>query len=405
MEPQIRPARPDEMDQFHAITAYVFNGNHGDEPDHGDFRPTPSDWTLCAFVDGRMVTTFATIPFTARFNGVAAKLGGVSAVGTRPEYRRQGLMGRIMRQAIAEMRDRGQFVAALWASQAAIYQRYGFALATHNMHYTWDPADIHFTAAAPSEGTCQRYRPEDGMTIIRQVYTRFVEQRMLPLQRSDVLWTRAVLSTNPANGPNHIVVYTNAADEPQGYMVYTLRRGKVAHASRPQELVIRDVGWLTPEAYLALWNFIAKHDLVGRVHVRRLPVDDPTPVFVQEPRLLHAELHEGIWLRLTDVVGALEARGYAAAGRLIIEVGGDDIADWNNRVVQVETDGVTTQVTPSSRMPEIRLGIAALAALYSGKRTAYTLANWGLLRGDAPAIATASQLFQPRYAPHCPDHF
>ena len=43
MEPQIRPARPDEMDQFHAITAYVFNGNHGNEPDHADFRSTPSD--------------------------------------------------------------------------------------------------------------------------------------------------------------------------------------------------------------------------------------------------------------------------------------------------------------------------------------------------------------------------
>jgi predicted acetyltransferase len=352
-----------------------------------------------------MVTTFATIPFTAHCNGVAAKLGGVSAVGTRPEYRRQGIMGRIMRQAIAEMRDRGQCVAALWASQAAIYQRYGFALATHNVHYTLDPADIHFMAAAPSEGACQRYQPEEGLTLIKQVYTRFVEPRMLALHRSDMLWTRAVLNTNPANGPTHIVVYTAAADGPQGYMVYTLRRGKVDHASRSQELVIRDVGWLTPEAYLALWNFIAKHDLVGRVHVRRLPVDDPTPVFVQEPRLLHAELHEGIWLRLTDVVGALEARGYASAGRLIIEVGGDDIADWNNGVVQVETVGVTTQVTPSSLTPDIRLGIAALAALYSGKHTAYTLANWGLLRGDASALATAGQLFQTRYAPHCPDHF
>jgi predicted acetyltransferase len=403
MDLQIRPARPDEMDQFYALIAYVFNGNH--EPDRSDFRPTPPDWTLCGFVDGRMVTTFATIPFTARFNGVAAKLGGVSAVGTRPEYRRQGIMGRIMRQAIAEMRDRGQFVAALWASQAAIYQRYGFALATHNMHYTLDPADIHFTAAAPREGTCQRYHPEDGLPIIKQVYTRFVEQRTLALHRSDMLWTRAVLSTHPADGPNHIVVYTDAADVPQGYMVYTLRRGQVDHAARSQELVIRDIGWLTPEAYLALWHFIAKHDLVGRARAIRLPADDPTPAFVQEPRLLHATLHEGIWLRLTDVVGALEARGYVSPGHLIIEVEGDDIADWNNGVVQVETDGVTTRVTPSRLTPEIRLGAAALAALYSGHRTAHTLANWGLLRGDARALTTAGQLFQTRYAPHCPDHF
>ncbi|MEE8304465.1 MAG: GNAT family N-acetyltransferase [Candidatus Tectomicrobia bacterium] len=82
MEAQIRPARPDEMDQLGVIGAYVYAGRYGDTTDNMVSQSTLPDWTLCAFVDGRMVTSLATIPFTARFNGMAAKLGGISAVGT-----------------------------------------------------------------------------------------------------------------------------------------------------------------------------------------------------------------------------------------------------------------------------------------------------------------------------------
>ncbi len=113
MEAQICPARPDEMDQLGVIGAYVYAGRYGDTTDNMVSQSTLPDWTLCAFVDGRMVTSLATIPFTARFNGMAAKLGGISAVGTLPEYRRQGFVRRIMQQAIADMRDRGQYVTAL----------------------------------------------------------------------------------------------------------------------------------------------------------------------------------------------------------------------------------------------------------------------------------------------------
>ncbi|MFL2523524.1 MAG: GNAT family N-acetyltransferase [Candidatus Azotimanducaceae bacterium] len=53
-------------------------------------------------------------------------MAGISVIGTRPEYRRQGLVRTIMTRAFAEQRERGQTLAGLWASQAAIYQRYGF---------------------------------------------------------------------------------------------------------------------------------------------------------------------------------------------------------------------------------------------------------------------------------------
>ena len=54
-------------------------------------------------------------------------------------------------------------------------------------------------------------------------------------------------------------------DQARGYVVYTLRADKVAHAARGQEIVIRDLVWLDLDAYRSLWHFVGQHDLVGRV--------------------------------------------------------------------------------------------------------------------------------------------
>jgi predicted acetyltransferase len=144
---------------------------------------------------------------------------------------------------------------------------------------------------------------------------------------------------------------------------------------------------------------------VGRVRYDTAPLDDPAPEFFEEPRLLYPQLIEGIWMRIIDVTGALQARGYTTAGRLVLDIVGDDLADWNNGVFSLETDGETGQVTRTTDAPHIRLSIKALASLYSGFRTAQTLANWGLLAGDRRGIEAADRLFRTMHLPHCPDHF
>ena len=405
MEATIRPARDNEMDQYGAIAAYVYAGRFGNTPDNIVSQATHPDWTLCAFINGRMVSTFATIPFTVRLNGKAAKLGGVSGVGTLPEYRRRGFVRQITCRAFADMRDRGQFVTALWASQAAIYQRYSFALSTQNLGYTLDPQDIRFTVPHKPQGTYQRHGQEDGFPIIRQLYMDFIKTRTGYLHRAKALWLNNALAGNAPEGPVHLVVYSDAQACAQGYLVYTVHSQKVPNAARPQEMVIRDFVWLTQDAYLSLWQFVTRHDLVGRVRYNTAPLDDPAAEFFEEPRLLYPRVAEGIWMRIIDVAGALQARGYTTSGRLVLAIGGDDIAEWNNSTFSLETDGNTTQVSRTTAAPNISLSIKALASLYSGFRNARTLANWGLLTGDGPGMDAADRLFRTLYVPHCADNF
>ena len=156
MNVEIRPLTAGEMGQLGELGGYVYGGSFGDGPDNVVATANLPDWTLCALIDGKLVSSFTAIPFTMRANGNSVALAGVSTVGSQPEYRRQGVLRRIQTQAFADMRDRGQSLAALWASQAAIYQRYGYAMTTVLRSYRVDTTDITFHDGLWGSGHVER---------------------------------------------------------------------------------------------------------------------------------------------------------------------------------------------------------------------------------------------------------
>jgi predicted acetyltransferase len=399
---EIRPARADEMDQFGAVTEYAYAGAFGSGIDNvvtGNNRP---EWTLCAFVDGRMATTYSVLPLTMLANGRPVALGAVSAVGTLPEYRRRGLLRRITLQSFADMRSRGQSVAALWASQAAIYQRYGYALASAQLAYRIEARDVGFADGDGGSASMVREFGDAGFDTVKRIYIEFVAARTGYLHRAKPLWLNNALSTT--QGPVHIAVASRDTG-PVGYVIYQLRDGASGHFTRNQEIIVRDLAWLDADAYRSLWSWLGRHDLVGQIGWARAPIDDPAAELFVEPRLLHAELRDGIWLRVVDVAAALAARGYAAHGALTLEVAADELAPWNGGRYHLDAGADGAAVRSTTATADLRLTIKALASLYSGYRSARQLRNWGLLDGDDAAVARADGLFATRYAPHCPDTF
>ena len=66
MKVEIRPARQEEMFDLGAVVAYVYAGAFGDEADNVAAQTNKPEWTLCAFVDGVMASTFSTLPLSMR---------------------------------------------------------------------------------------------------------------------------------------------------------------------------------------------------------------------------------------------------------------------------------------------------------------------------------------------------
>ena len=405
MSIEIRPASAAEMAQLGILGGYVYGGAFGDGPDNVVATANRAEWTLCAFVNGKLASSFTNIPFTMRANGKAMPLAGVSTIGTQPEYRRQGLVRRIHTQAFAQMRDAGQPVAALWASLAAIYQRYGYAMTTVCRRYAVDTVDIRFHDGDGGSGRVERIDAASAYDALKSIYIQSVADGMCYLHRAKALWLEGVLEDVEADGPLWVAVCRDDGGRPQGYVIYTLRAGKVDHPGRDQEIIVRELAWLNTDAYRSLWSFLARHDLVGRVLWRNAPVDDPAAELFLEPRMLKAQDREGAWFRVVDVAKALAGRGYDAADSLAIRIAPDPLTPWNDGAWQLEAAPDGAEVRPARKAPDIALGVKALASLFTGFRSATALAHWGLLEGDAKAIARADALFRTRQAPHCPDHF
>ena len=403
----VRPATAEEMGAVGTLSGYAYGGAFGDGPETKTATANRPEWTLCAFDGDRLASSFVTIPFTARMNGRPMPYGGVSGVATDPEYRRRGLVRRLMTESTEAMRDRGQTIAGLWASQAAIYQRYGYAIGSFRRTYRIDAADIVFFDGDVGHGDVRWLDPEAALATMKGLYIDFVADRTGYLHRSSALWGFGVLDAPDEDGPVNVGVSYGSGGSPNGYVVYTLRADRVENRARSQELVVRDLVWLDLDGYRSLWSYLARHDLVGRVSWTNAPVDDPAEELLAEPRLLHAQDEEGAWFRVIDVAPALEARGYCGPGHGTVEVVADELAPWNAGVYAIETDGNETTVErlrPGAEA-DATMSVKALSSLFVGMRSVRRLRSWGLLDVHDDAVDRLDNLFATRSAPHTPDHY
>jgi predicted acetyltransferase len=325
-------------------------------------------------------------------------MAGVTMVATLPEFRRRGLLRTVMTKALSDQRDQGQAIAILWASMGAIYQRYGFGLAATSATYEVDPRQILFAHGEPATGNVRLYPKDEARPIFEAIYKEFSRPRNLLIQRAPAMW-----DIRQQGERNHFGVYHDGAGEPRGFVGF--QAGSDPALSPGQTIDVNDWAALDPDAYRGIWEFLASHDLVGRVRWPRAPEDDPAPLLFLEPRELHRRTADSIWMRITDVAAALPQRPYGEADALTIAVT-DELCPWNEGTYVLETTGDESTATRVDATPDLTMPVSSLAVLVSGHRSATELARAARIDvGDAKALARADRLFATDYAPWCNDDF
>jgi len=402
---EIRPCRDkEELAEYGRIVSYVFASAEGMDE---ELAATQPEWTMCGFVDGKMVATMGTWPFTVRLNGAGVPMGGVTAVGTLPSYRRQGLLRAIMTRGLETMRERGQSIAILWASMGAIYQRFGYGLAAESVTYTFDPRFAQFQQHREITGRVEMVPVEEALSVIKPLYIEYATPRNLMIHRAMPMWQLGALRPRKKGEPVHVAVYRDEHGTPRGYITYWTYEERPPTPSVDQVMEVRDFVALDLDAYYALWEFIRRHDLVWKVVMRNvLPADDIAPDLLLEPRMLDKHVGDAIWLRVVDAEKALTARPYHVRDELRIAIDEDDMCPWNNGTYILRSDGRTATVEREDAPADIVVTPNGLATLLSGRRSATQLARTGRVAGASEeALRRADALFATTYAPFCPDGF
>jgi predicted acetyltransferase len=399
MTVKIRPAEPEEMPEFARVVSSSL------ALPTAQFVALRPEWTLCAFEDGSLATAYAAWPFTMRMNGAAMPVAGVTTVSTHPIHRRRGNLRAIMEMDFHRRHEQAEPVAALYASLAAIYQRYGYGVVTSHHSYTVEPRYLQFTVPLTLP-VCGRLREltRADLGVLVDVYRRFRERRTGYLHRGGAMWEAGVLAPVSESDSLTILVYEEDG-VPLGSLVYVTGPGGFTDLGPGQRLQIRDLSWLTPAAYRAFWEYLARYDLVREISWPVAPPDDPLPHLLLEPRMLNDRSRDGILARIIDVDRAFAARYYEQEGEIEFAVV-DNLCPWNEGTWALETSGSETSVVRTTAAPLFTAPVSTLSMLLFGQLSASAAWAMGRLEASDPAtLARCDALLRTAHRPFCPDHF
>jgi predicted acetyltransferase len=391
----IRPIGESEWPAWLTVTSEAFGGTPPPPLAEIYKSRTEFDRTLAAFDGDLIVGTTGIDSFTMTVPGAAIPVAGVTAVTVLPSHRRRGILTSLMRRQLAAIRERGEAVAALYASESAIYGRYGYGRAASEMSVTINRPGSAFVPGAPVDpGLRLRVTiPADARADLARVFAEVAARRPGRYARNETLWDSLLVDEEFAQqgkGPLRCVVAEDG-DGVRGYATFRIRVRWDDDGIAANELHVNEVEALDPAAYALLWRSMLDRDLVAKVHAGR-PVDDPLVALLADARQLRASISDDLWVRLVDVQKALELRSYAAPVDVVVEVL-DEYCPWNAGRWRLSGDTSGATCKPSEDEPDVRLPVAALGAAYLGDGQLATMLAAGLLTehraGAVRELATA----------------
>jgi predicted acetyltransferase len=322
------------------------------------------------------VATFADFEQTINVGGgrlLPAHL--ISSVTVRPTHRRRGLLRRMMTESLDRARERGLPLAALTVSEATIYRRFGFGIATSVQHVDVR-TDARFRLLAEPAGRVELADPRVLLDIAPAVFARFHERSTGSVGRQERARWKAAGLKGDKGGPDariRAALHYDEAGEVDGYVAYRSN----GWDTTPLTVQVVDLVAATDDAYLGLWDFLAAIDLNEHVLFDFAPVDDPLRWAVADSRCIGVtKLEDWVWLRILDPIAALEARPYASTGEITLEVH-DDLGHAAGTFRLAVADGFATVTREFDAAPDVSLDAATLASLYLGGADARVLAAAG----------------------------
>ena len=336
--------------------------------------------------------------------GASLACGGVTRVTVASTHRRRGLLRAMMRRQLDDMHQRGEPLAGLLASEAAIYGRFGYGLATYQADLEIDRAYADFVGPAAG-GRISMLDAPDAVRSFSRVWERARKRQPAMLRLDEPHWREQLSDIESRRGgysPHYRVLY-EADGEPQGFATYRI---KMDWDTGPRgELRIDALITTSSQAYAALWRYLLNVDLISKVRAWMRPPEEPIRFLLSDSRQPKTTIEDGIWLRLVDVPAALERRRYASEGRLVLAIR-DEFCPWNDGVFEVEGGPEGARCRKSDSPPDIEIGAGDLASIYLGGNRVHILQDAGrLTEKRAGAVARAEAMFAVERAPWCPTHF
>jgi predicted acetyltransferase len=404
---ELRPIERTEFPAYWRALCEVF----GDDPRDDDreelgtvFEPARS---LAAFDAGEIVATAAIYTRDMTVPGGPRPVAAVSLVSVAPTHRRRGLLTEMMRRELTELQEQ-EPVAALWASEGGIYGRFGYGVAARQLAWSGTKDRLRLRPGV-SVGSgrvvrvpAERARPQE-IAVYEAVRPTSVGFLSRPGRWVDRPFADPAHNRGGASARRH-VLYTEQDGSVTGFVTYRTKTDWSFERNN-NEVQVQDMLATTPQAYAALWAYLAGIDLHPRLTRRRAPLDDPLPHLLADVRALHADVYDSLWIRLADVGRALAGRTYTVPVDVVFDVR-DEFCPWNAGRWRLSGDATGAVCARTEDPADLALSSTELGSAYLGGPTLAALGAGGLVTESTPGALTAtSRAFAGDRPPWCPEVF
>lgn len=336
-------------------------------------------------------------------------MAGLTWVSVHPQQRRRGVLRSMIRHHLHGLHESGgEAISGLHASEAAIYGRFGYGLATSGLRLTL-PRRTALREVPGSETVRTRFVTADvekHAELVGDLYARAAARRPGGVLRTAALDQRQVRDSpfqRHGREPRRLVL-AERDGQPTGYAL--LRREVSWPGGTPDGTAdVGDLGALDAPTHRALWAVLTDLDFIGRTTTPPLASDDPLLALLVDARTTKPTRADDLWLRVVDVDRALTARTYGHDVDVVLAVQ-DELCPWNARRWRLSggPDGATC--TATTDVADITLDVRELGGAYLGGTSLVSLTAAGLVREDrAGAVAALSTALRSALEPATPFMF
>ncbi|MFI2200970.1 GNAT family N-acetyltransferase [Streptomyces sp. NPDC020192] len=398
--------RPEDFDRWWDGLVRAFGGVAAADERELDRSLTEFDRSLAARDGDEIVGTAGAFSFRMTVpGGAGVPAAGVTMVSVAATHRRRGVLTSMMRRQLDDVRALGEPLAVLFASEPAIYGRFGYGAAAFQLSAEIDTSRVSLTLPAGTEDVRVRYaEPADVLDACEAVYAALVPGRPGMLARQPG-WERQGLLDPESEREGASALRCVVAERDGRVTGYARYRTKLGWGPSGHDgtVTLEDLAALDPATDAALWRFLFGIDLMSTLSVRRRPVDDAWQYLVNDIRRCGTRLRDSGHVRLVDVGTALSARTYQTPVDVVFEVE-DAFCPWNTGRWRLTGDTKGASCERTTDPADLALSVRELGAAYLGGVSLLSLAAAGRVRelraGTLTETSVAFGSPVPPWLPH-----
>ena len=372
------------------LWAYCFeSGEPSSDEDWDDyFSQLDLDHCLGYFVDDKLASTYVIEHYKMFVRGVLMKMGGIAAVATFPQYRRQRQVKALATESLKLMREKKEYISVLYPFKYSFYRKFGYE----------NCADFSWVIAKPSNILLpENFKPltlkliphDDSYDLIMPLREKIGKKKYnLVIFETPKAWK----SHNLKKYSKLFAIYEN--EEIVGYFITNLKKMPGEWNVR---LEMRDALVDTIQARLTIFDYIKKHaDQTKDFDFKFMGDENALDYFddLWEDGIKY-QITGGPMFRVVDVEQALQLLEFNQQLKAEFSIQIDDeFAPWNSDRMDIRiVNGKATVSRKEGKDTDVFTDIKAFTQLFTGYRSIDELVELGKVMVTPEKIGMLKEIF------------